>query len=151
MGAVVRTGERVLDWEPTPDGVRVRSDRGLYEADRLVLCAGAWSQSVGRLPAGLVRVERQVLAWFEPLEPELFQPERFPVFNVVVPEGRWYGFPVFGVPGVKLGRYHHRGEVVDPDSLGREPNREDELLLRVFGRPVRPRPGAGRLGAARHA
>jgi sarcosine oxidase len=114
LGAVVRAGERVLDWEPSSDGVRVRSDRGLYEANRLV------------------RAERQVLAWFEPLEPELFQPECFPVFNVVVPEGRWYGFPVFGAPGVKLGRYHHRGEVVEPDCFDREPNREDELLLRVF-------------------
>jgi sarcosine oxidase len=132
LGAVIRTGERVLDWEPIADGVRVRSDQGLYEADRLVLCAGAWSQSVARLPAGFVRAERQVLAWFEPLEPELFQPECFPVFNVVVPEGRWYGFPVFGPPGVKVGRYHHRGEVVEPDSFDREPNREDELLLRAF-------------------
>ena len=132
LGAVIRTGERMVDWEPITDGVRVRSDHGLYEASRLVLCAGAWSQSVARLPAGFVTAERQVLGWFEPLEPELFQPERFPVFNVVVPEGRWYGFPVFGVPGVKLGRYHHRGEVVEPDCFDRDPNREDELLLRVF-------------------
>src|SRR5919204_1455854 len=72
MGAVVRTGERVLDWEPTPEGVRVWSDQGLYEAKRLRLCAGAWSQSVARLPPGFVRAERQVLAWFEPLKLELF-------------------------------------------------------------------------------
>jgi sarcosine oxidase len=132
LGALVRTGERVVDWEPTADGVRVRSDQRLYEAERLVLCAGAWSQALARLPAGLVAAERQVLAWFEPLQPELFQPERFPVFNIVVPEGRWYGFPVFGVPGVKIGRYHHRGEVVDPDAFDREPNDDDEGLLRAF-------------------
>jgi sarcosine oxidase len=132
LGAFVHTDERVVDWEPAGDGVRVRSERGVYEAQRLVLCAGAWSETVARLPAGLVEAERQVLGWFEPLEPELFEPQRFPVFNVGVPEGRWYGFPVFGVPGFKIGRYHHRDEVVDPDSFEREPQREDEELLRPF-------------------
>jgi sarcosine oxidase len=141
-GAVVRTGERVLGWEPAGDGVRVRSDRGLYEAERLVLCAGAWSESVAQLPPGLVTAERQVLAWLDPLEPELFQPQRFPVFNLVVPEGRWYGFPVFGVPGFKVGRYHHRGELVDPDAFDREPSREDEELLRSFAELYFPA-GAG--------
>jgi sarcosine oxidase len=131
LGASVRTGERVLGWEPAGDGVRVRSERGTYEAERLVLCAGAWSESVARLP-GLVAAERQVLAWLEPLEPGLFEPARFPVFNLVVPEGRWYGFPVFGLPGFKVGRYHHREEVVDPDAFDREPGPEDEALLRGF-------------------
>jgi sarcosine oxidase len=132
LGADLRVSERVLEWEPSRDGVRVRSERGLYEAERLVLCAGAWSEAVARVPAGLVTAERQVLGWFEPLEPELFEPARFPVFNLVVPEGRWYGFPVFGVPGFKVGRYHHRGEVVDPDAFDRKPSREDEELLRVL-------------------
>jgi sarcosine oxidase len=132
LGADVHTDERVVDWEPSGDGVRVTSERGIYDADRLVLCAGAWSEAVARLPRGFVEAERQVLGWFEPLEPELFEPQRFPVFNLVVPEGRWYGFPVFGVPGLKIGRYHHRNEVVDPDDFDRTPQREDEELLRPF-------------------
>ncbi len=131
-GAVLHEDERVLGWEPAGDGVRVRTEVATYEADRLVLCAGAWSEPVARLARGLVTAERQVLAWFHPLEPELFDPERFPVFNLVVPEGRWYGFPVFGIPGFKVGRYHHRGEEVDPESFDREPQPEDEALLRGF-------------------
>jgi sarcosine oxidase len=132
LGATVRTDERVVDWEPRGDGVRVTSERGVYEAERLVLCAGAWAEAVARLPRRLVEAERQVLGWFEPLEPELFEPQRFPVFNLVVPEGRWYGFPVFGVPGFKIGRYHHRNEVVDPDDFDRAPQPADEELLRPF-------------------
>jgi sarcosine oxidase len=132
LGATVRADERVVDWEPRGDGVRVTSERGVYEAERLVLCAGAWAEAVARLPRGLVEAERQVLGWFEPLEPELFEPQRFPVFNLVVPEGRWYGFPVFGVPGFKIGRYHHRNEVVDPDDFDRAPQPADEELLRPF-------------------
>jgi sarcosine oxidase len=132
LGAVLHTGERVLGWEPHGDGVRVESDHGRYEADRLVLCAGAWSETVARLAPGLVAAERQVLGWFEPLEPELFAPPSFPVFNLVVPEGRYYGFPVFGVPGFKVGRYHHLGELVDPDELDRSTRPGDESLLRSF-------------------
>jgi sarcosine oxidase len=131
-GAVVRTHERVLDWSPIRDGVLVRTDRASYEADHLVLCAGAWSEAVAHLAPGLVTPERQVLAWFEPLEPHLFDPPRFPVFNLAVPEGRWYGLPVFGVPGFKVGKYHHRGEIGDADELDRESHSEDEALLRTF-------------------
>jgi sarcosine oxidase len=131
-GAVVRSNERVLEWGPTRDGVEVRTEHATYEADHLVLCAGAWSEAVARLPPGLVTAERQVLGWFEPLEPQLFEPQRFPVFNLVVPEGRWYGFPVFGVPGFKVGKYHHRGETGDADELDRDSHAEDEALLRTF-------------------
>lgn len=142
LGADVRARERVLDWDETPSGVRVRSDRGVYEAERLVLTAGAWTSSVARLPADLVVAERQVLGWFQPLRASLFEPEAFPVFNVAVEEGHYYGFPRFGVPGFKLGRYHHRGERVDPDATEREPGAADEDVLRSFAARYFP-DGAG--------
>ena len=66
------------------------------------------------------------------MEPALFHLDRFPVFNFTADEGHFYGFPVFGVPGFKLGRYHHLEEVVDPDSMDREPNEQDERVLRDF-------------------
>lgn len=132
LGAQVHARERVLEWKPLENGVRVRTDRGAYEAGSLVIAAGAWAS--GLLPPlrGLAAPERQVLAWFQPRRPELFTPERFPVFNLLVEEGRYYGFPVFGVPGFKVGRYHHLEEQVDPDSLDREPGARDEAVLRPF-------------------
>jgi len=111
--------------------VRVETDRGAYRAERLVIAAGAWIGSLVPALAGRVQAERQVLGWFQPLRPDLFTPARFPVFNLAVDEGRYYGFPVFGVPGFKIGRYHHRGERVDPDAMDREPNAADEDLLRA--------------------
>jgi len=131
-GAEIRARERVLGWEPVGDGVRVETDRDSYEAARLVVCAGAWIGALVPELAGLARPERQVLGWFQPNRPELFVPGRFPVFNLTVPEGRYYGFPVFGVPGFKVGRYHHRGEQVDPEAMNREPEPADEALLRAF-------------------
>ena len=131
-GAEVRARERLLGWEPIGDGVRVETDRGRYEAERLVVCAGAWVGELVPALAGLARPERQVLGWFQPRRPELFAPGRCPVFNLTVPEGRYYGFPVYGVPGFKVGRYHHRGEEVDPETMAREPEAIDEEILRAF-------------------
>jgi len=139
MGAAVKTDERVLEWEATSRGVRVATDRATYEAERLVLAAGAWEGELTGLP---VVAERQVLAWLDPLKPELFSPERFPVFNLIVDEGRYYGFPVFGIPGFKFGRYHHLEEHGDPDVLDREPSPRDEQVLREFAERYFP-DGAG--------
>ena len=132
LGATVHTNERTLEWRPTAGGVRVRTDRGEYEAETLVISAGAWASKL--LPGlGATAVpERQALAWFETLKPELFTTEAFPVFNLMVDEGNFYGFPEFGIPGFKLGRYHHLEEIVDPDEIDRAPNARDEALLRDF-------------------
>ena len=138
-GAELRTNERVLAWEVSGGAVRVTTDHGTYEAERLVLAAGAWLGDLTGLP---VVAERQVLAWLDPLRPELFVPERFPVFNLIVEEGRYYGFPVFGIPGFKFGRYHHLEEEGPADMLDREPRARDERVLREFAERYFP-DGAG--------
>ncbi|MCH7626790.1 MAG: N-methyl-L-tryptophan oxidase, partial [Chloroflexi bacterium] len=46
FGADVHTDERVLDWSATSSGVRVTTDAGKYEAERLVVTAGAWTESM---------------------------------------------------------------------------------------------------------
>jgi sarcosine oxidase len=142
-GAELRTRERVLEWLTGENGVRVRTDRAMVEAELLVLTAGAYSQEVARLPAGLVVPQRQVLAWFEPLRPDLFAPDRFPVFNVALEEGHLYGFPVHGVPGFKVGFYDHAGATGDPDSIPRDVSPEDEAPHRRFVERYFP-DGAGR-------
>ncbi|MWV40500.1 N-methyl-L-tryptophan oxidase [Natrialba sp. INN-245] len=141
-GATIRARERVVDWRPTDGGVRVETDHGAYEADRLVITAGAWAARFVDELEGVAVPERQVLAWLHPTEPDQFDPERFPVWNLQVPEGRFYGFPVFGVPGFKFGRYNHREETVDPDAFEREATQADERLLREFAEEYFPT-GAG--------
>jgi sarcosine oxidase len=120
----------------------VRTERGTYEADRLIVSAGAWLGKLLPSLAPLAVPERQVLAWLQPHRPDLFRAERFPVFNLVIDEGRCYGFPTHGIPGFKLGLFHHLHETVDPDALAREPNAEDERVLRVLAERYFPE-GAG--------
>ena len=118
--------------------MRVRTSRGVYEAGRLVVCAGPWASKLVPELAGLAVPERQVLAWLQPTRPDRFRPATFPVFNLEVEEGRFYGFPSFLIPGFKFGKYHHRGERVDPDTVNREPEPADEELLRAFARRYFP-------------
>lgn len=131
-GAELHGREQVLDWQPAGDGVRVRTDKDTYTADRLVVTAGAWNRRLLPLLERLAVPERQVLAWLHPHRPALFAPETFPVFNLLVDEGRFYGFPVAGVPGFKIGKYHHLQERGEPDAPGAEPTAADERLLRDF-------------------
>jgi len=142
LGAEIHGREALLDWEPWGDGVRVFTDRDEYTADALVFTAGAWNQNVLPFLRGLAVPERQVLAWLQPSRPELFRPQNFPVFNALVPEGRYYGFPVFAVPGFKFGRYHHFEEAGQAEYLSREAFREDEEVLRDFAARYFP-DGAG--------
>ncbi|MEO6578562.1 MAG: N-methyl-L-tryptophan oxidase [Candidatus Limnocylindria bacterium] len=142
-GADLRYRERATSWEANPDGgVRVVSDRGTYEADRLVISAGPWArQLLPRLEA-LAVPERQVVGWLQPTRPELFTVDKFPVFVLDVEDGAYYGFPVHDVPGFKFARYHHQREPIDPDDPDRDATPEDEALLRTFAERYFP-DGAG--------
>jgi sarcosine oxidase len=129
-GAVIRTGEPVLEWEARGDHVRVRTAVGAYEAPQLVLAAGAWMAGLVPALARLMQPERQVVGWFAVADRERFAPARFPVFVHEAPDAIYYGFPEFGVPGFKIGKYHHLGQPAVPDGLDRECHAEDEALLR---------------------
>jgi sarcosine oxidase len=132
LGAEVHGQERVLDWDARGQGVEVRTDRSCYRAEKLVICAGAWGAKLVPELAALAVPERQVLGWFQPTRPALFRVHTFPVFNMTVTEGRYYGFPIYGIPGFKVGRYHHLEQRADPDRMDREVHRADEDVLRRF-------------------
>ena len=141
-GGEIRARERVTDWMVTPTGVRVETDADAYEADRLVVTAGAWAQEVVGELRGSATPERQVLGWFYPREPAYFSPERFPVFTATFDEGPYYGFPTFEVPGFKIGRHHHREQDTTPETLDETPHLEDERVLREVAEAYFPG-GAG--------
>lgn len=129
-GATVRWQEQVLGLEPHAGGVRVRTDRGVYQAEQVILSAGPWMADLAPELAPLLVPERQVLGWFEIHDDHDFTPAAFPVFVHEADEGVFYGFPQFEVPGFKIGKYHHLGETVHPDSMSRVVTPEDERTLR---------------------
>ncbi|MFB6183302.1 MAG: N-methyl-L-tryptophan oxidase [Haloarculaceae archaeon] len=131
-GATVRAREAVESWTAGERGVTVETDRGTYAADRLVVTAGAWTGRILPSLSPYLQPQRQVLGWFQPDDPDRFAPANFPVFVADVPEGHFYGVPAYEVPGFKVGKFDHHGETGNPADLPRDPDREDERLLRAF-------------------
>lgn len=137
-GADIHARERVTAVEPLGGRVRVVTDRATYEAARVVVSAGAWVADLIPALRGLAVPERQVLGWFLPRRPELFTPDRFPVSNILTDLGHFYQFPSWGVPGLKIGLYHHFCETGHPDALSRVATAEDEAALRAGVRLLFP-------------
>jgi sarcosine oxidase len=132
-GADIREREAVLGWSPIAGGgVRVVTDRGAYEAGRLILSAGAWIADLLPSLRGVAVPERNVMGWFLPGTPERFMPGVFPV-TLMLDEGRgYYMVPTFAVPGVKIGLHHHLRESGSADGLSRAASADDEAALRRF-------------------
>lgn len=123
-GADLRTGDGgVRAWSETADGVRVTLDRGVIEADALVLAIGPWlaGTDAGRM-LGLV-VERQPFFWYG------MDPAGLPVTLRELPDGRIFYLAPGPGPRFKAA-LHHDGESCDPDSVGRVADAVDEARLR---------------------
>lgn len=138
-GAEVHGREAVEGWETSDAGVQVRTNRGVYQAERLVLTAGAWTHRLLARYHGVLQPERQVLIWMQPRVPSAFHMDAFPVFILDVEEGLFFGMPVYGIPGFKIGRFHHLEQLVDdPATMDRGFHPEDEDLLRDLVRRYFP-------------
>jgi sarcosine oxidase len=109
-GAALHFGETVHSFKQGGAGVSVTTDRGIYEADHLIVAAGAWlpelfPESEKTRP----QILRQVIHWFPLRDATTFRdyaPENFPAFVWQVPKPQIvYGFPALGgaEDGIKLG------------------------------------------------
>jgi sarcosine oxidase len=136
-GATLHFDEPALTWKPEGQQVRVTTAKGDYSAAQLVLSAGSWIQSL--LP-GLdlsFTVERQVLFWFDPRVPALFQKDRCPIHLWEHAPGKFfYGFPDLG-NGVKLAR-HHEGEIIRPEVVRRDVDEREVEGIRTLARTFLP-------------
>ena len=130
-GAEIHGHEPVTAWEVRDGGVVVRTAVAEYRARRLIISAGAWVGKLVEVLAPVAIPERRVLLWAGTRQPALFKPQALPIFILDVEEGLFYGFPEYGIPGLKIGEMGKLGRQVDPDDWDRsriEP--EDEALLR---------------------
>ena len=122
--------ETVVDWSHTDTCVEVQTETEKYAADRLVICAGAWSgQLLKKLGVPLKVVVKQQY-WFEPGASETAS--AIPTFFFELPEGCFYGFPTINALGQKVAR-HTGGEEVDgPVVLAGQFDEEDERSVTQF-------------------
>jgi sarcosine oxidase len=104
-------GATLLDRTPV-DGIRpvrgeveVLAGGRAYRCRRLVIAAGPWSNQA-LLPFGVhlpLRVTQEQVTYFASPRPDDFAPERFPVW-IWMDDPCYYGFPVFGEAGPKVGQ-----------------------------------------------
>lgn len=130
-GATLRPGERVDRWAATSSGVSVKTSRGRYEADFLVVAAGPWAR--GLVPELPLTVERQVMTWFEPARNAPgFEVGAFPVFVWETEEHEtFYGVPDLGT-GLKAARHHGGVMARHPEDLPDEVSDDDVAGVRRF-------------------
>jgi sarcosine oxidase len=126
-GATLHTSEPVQSWEASGDGVTVRTQRGEYSAEKLILATGAWMiDTLSGLGIETV-VERQPLFWFKP--------------NTTAgrPSAVWalefkHAKLLYGFPGTKAGvkvAIHYGGvQRTRPDEIDRTLHDKDVQLLR---------------------
>ena len=133
-GAELHEAEPVQRWECDGAGVSVTTERGVYRASRLVLCAGSWT---GPLLASLalpLEVRRVVTAWFPTSSPAYTLEKGCPVFAFQTPEGFYYGFPKLDARGVKLACHAPGLPVGDPTTVDRLVTEADVAPLQAFAR-----------------
>jgi sarcosine oxidase len=112
-GAELRFDAPALAIDRDGTTCRVRTADGEYEADRVLVAAGSWTPSLVPELDGILEVERQVLAWFDPL-PE--SPDC--VWVAEWAEGQYvYGFPP-DADGLKMA-LHHDGRTTTPAAVDR--------------------------------
>jgi monomeric sarcosine oxidase len=120
------------------DHVEVTAGDEVYRARTLTICAGSWTPA---LLAGLgvhvplVLTQEQV-SYFAAPDLRPFAPDQFPVwiFHGAVfggEETSYYGFPVYGEAGVKLGR-DVSGRFVTQETRSFEPNAEQTAENAAF-------------------
>ena len=124
LGADLRFEEELLSWEATESGVLVETGSGTYEAERMVVSAGAWAPKL-LADLGLpLEVTRQLLFWFNPKGSiESYLPNRFPIFIWEPEDGNsFYAIPAHDGPkgGVKVAFFRADGKPADPETIDRE-------------------------------
>jgi sarcosine oxidase len=138
LGAELRTQETVVGWRAVPEGVEVQTTKETYQADKLVITAGAWANSL-LLQLGLaLKVMRQVQLWFRPKSPEFFRRDRFPIFIAETAQGYFYGLPMIDPRGAKSAQHFGAPLFDHPNEVNRQLQPTDEQSIRAFFRQHLP-------------
>jgi sarcosine oxidase len=111
-GAMVRLHTRVISVEPIDGKVQIVLEGGeRFEVGSAVISAGAWIGDLLPDIAQGLRLTRQPLMWFKPLDPALVRPDRMPAFLFQTRTDLIYGLPDVCGTGVKAA-LHDSGELL---------------------------------------
>src|SRR6266404_4049224 len=133
LGVELLEGARFSQLDEKGDGVSgIVLDSGKRIAgDFVVMAVGAWTPYLLPFTKEFLRASGQPVFHLKPRQPELFAPERFPVFGADITTTGYYGFPI-NRDGVLKVANHSPGREMSPESPKRAVTSEDEKNLREF-------------------
>ncbi len=121
------------------DHVEIRANGDVWRVREAVVCAGSWT---GRLlPAGwdrLLEPRRVRLSWFAARDPEMYAPDRFPIFIRETGGRHFYGAPSVDRVSVKVSGLTTSHAVDDPDRIERRHSREELVAESAVVRDLLP-------------
>jgi glycine/D-amino acid oxidase-like deaminating enzyme len=100
-------------------------------AGAVVMAVGAWTPYALPFTRNFFRASGQPVFHLKPEKPELFTPERFPIFGADISTTGYYGFPLNRDGLVKIAN-HGSGREMSPDSPERAVTKEEENKMRQF-------------------
>ncbi|MFN2562038.1 MAG: N-methyl-L-tryptophan oxidase [Jatrophihabitans sp.] len=123
-GATVRPDAEVTQIDDSGPAIRLRTSAGDFEAERVVICAGAWTARLLETQLGIrwpIRLTQEQVTYFSTAHPRRFTPERFPIW-IWHGQEEYYGFPVYGEVATKAAQ-EICGESVGLDAQSWVPDR----------------------------
>lgn len=138
-GAAVVPDARVYAIEETAHGVRLTTTAGEVEAERVVMCGGAWTSQLLERTLGVrwpIRLTHEQVTYLSTPQPEVFTPDRFPIWIWHGTE-EFYGFPVYGEQATKAAK-ESCGDPVDIDTWDWQPDRARVERVQEFVDQILP-------------
>jgi sarcosine oxidase len=133
-GAELMSGVAVAGWRAVGGGVEVETDRGTFQAERLVIAAGPWAASLLGELGCMLEVRRKPQYWFA-AETNIMRVEQgCPCFLFELPAGVFYGFPQIDERGVKVAQHTGGRVVADPMTVDRSIDESELAEARRFVR-----------------
>jgi glycine/D-amino acid oxidase-like deaminating enzyme len=100
-------------------------------AHAVVMATGAWTPYLLPFTREFFQARGQPVFHLKPAQPELFSPERFPIFGADISATGFYGFPLNHDGVVKIAN-HGVGREMSPESPERVVTKEQEKQMREF-------------------
>jgi glycine/D-amino acid oxidase-like deaminating enzyme len=130
IGVELRENQKFTTLRDSERGI-VLDDGREIAGDVVVMAVGAWTPYVLPSTQKFLRATGHPVFHLQPQQPELFAPERFPVFGADISTTGFYGFPINRDGVVKVAN-HGPGREMSPDSPKRVVTRKEENEMREF-------------------
>ncbi|MCP4380494.1 MAG: N-methyl-L-tryptophan oxidase [Hyphomicrobiales bacterium] len=137
-GARLAAGDEVTGWQASADGIVVETAHQRYQADKLIVTAGAWAAGLLADLAIPLFVRRKHLHWYACGAPQYQADNGCPCFFYETPDGLFYGFPEVDGGGVKVAEHTGGIDIADPLADNKAVDPQDRARIEDFVRTCLP-------------